>query len=107
MLQGTTIAVPTVSFTDKARVDLGGIAVELLAAAPSHTPGSALVWVPSRRVLFTGDVLFTDFHPYLAEGDLPGWLKALDPSLTAATNTAPETRDTAASCTEGRFEACA
>jgi glyoxylase-like metal-dependent hydrolase (beta-lactamase superfamily II) len=78
MLQGTTIAVPTVSFTERARVDLGGIAVELISAAPSHTPGSALVWVPSRSVLFTGDVLFTDFHPYLADGDIAGWLKALD-----------------------------
>ncbi|MBI5016048.1 MAG: MBL fold metallo-hydrolase [Deltaproteobacteria bacterium] len=78
LLQGTTIAVPTVSFTDKARVDLGGIAVELISAASSHTAGSALVWVPSRRVLFTGDVLFTDFHPYLAEGEIAGWLKALD-----------------------------
>ncbi|MBI5444840.1 MAG: MBL fold metallo-hydrolase [Deltaproteobacteria bacterium] len=78
LLQGTTIAVPTVSFTDRARVDPGGIAVELISAASSHTAGSALVWVPSRKVLFTGDVLFTDFHPYLAEGDIGGWLKALD-----------------------------
>jgi glyoxylase-like metal-dependent hydrolase (beta-lactamase superfamily II) len=78
MLQGTTIAVPTVSFTERARVDLGGLAVELISAASSHTAGSALAWVPSRRVLFAGDVLFTDSHPYLAEGELAGWLKALD-----------------------------
>jgi len=28
--------------------------------------------------LRTGDILFTDFHPYLGEGDLPGWEKNLD-----------------------------
>ena len=78
LLQGTTISVPTISFTQAARVDLGGIAVELIAAAPSHSPGSAFVWVPSRKVVFAGDVLFTDFHPYMADGDVAGWVKALD-----------------------------
>jgi cyclase len=78
MLQGTTITVPTISFTQAARVDLGGIAVELIAAAPSHSPGSAFVWFPSRMVVFAGVVLFTDFHPYLADGDVAGWVKALD-----------------------------
>ena len=78
MLQGTTISVPTISFPQAARVDLGGIAVELIAAAPSHSPGSAFVWVPSRKVVFAGDVLFTDFHPYMGDGDVAGWLKALD-----------------------------
>jgi cyclase len=78
MLKGTTISVPTVSFTEKARIDLGGIAVELIAAAPSHSPGSAFVWIPSRKVVFAGDVLFTDFHPYMAEGDVFGWIQALD-----------------------------
>jgi glyoxylase-like metal-dependent hydrolase (beta-lactamase superfamily II) len=78
MLQGTTISVPTISFTQAARVDLGGIAVELIAAAPSHSPGSAFAWVPSRKVVFAGDVLFTDFHPYMGDGDVTGWVKALD-----------------------------
>lgn len=78
MLQGTTIVVPALSFTQAARIDLGGIAVELIAAAPSHSPGSAYVWVPSRKVVFAGDVLFTDFHPYMADGDVAEWVKALD-----------------------------
>lgn len=78
MLQGTTISVPTISFTQAARVDLGGIAVELIAAAPSHSPGSAFAWIPSRKVVFAGDVLFTDFHPYMADGDVAGWMKVLD-----------------------------
>jgi hypothetical protein len=30
-----------------------------------------------------------------------------DPSLTGATNTSPKTRGTTATCTKGRFEACA
>ncbi len=32
-------------------------------------------------MVFAGDILFTDFHPYLAEGDLKGWAKTLDQLL--------------------------
>jgi glyoxylase-like metal-dependent hydrolase (beta-lactamase superfamily II) len=75
---GTEIALPVLTFTDRMSIDLGDEKVELIHVAPSHTAGSILVLVPGRKVLFTGDVLFSDFHPYLAEGDLAGWIKTLD-----------------------------
>lgn len=77
-LEGTKVAYPGLSFQDKLQIDLGGMTVELLYVAPSHTGGSILVYLPERKVLFTGDVLFTDFHPYMADGDLEGWVKTLD-----------------------------
>lgn len=80
-LEGTRVAYPAVAFADRLRIDLGDLTVELLFVAPSHTGGSILVHVPERKTLFTGDVLFTDFHPFLAEGDLAGWLKTLDAVL--------------------------
>nr|WP_319394569.1 MBL fold metallo-hydrolase [uncultured Desulfobacter sp.] len=40
-------------------------------------PGSIIVHVPSQDVLFSGDILFTDFHPYMGDGDLAGWQKNL------------------------------
>lgn len=52
--------------------------MRLLYPGPSHTHGSILVWLPESKVLFTGDVLFTNYHPYLAEGDLDSWAKVLD-----------------------------
>ena len=30
---------------------------------PSHCPGSAFAWVPSRKAVFAGDMPLTDFHP--------------------------------------------
>ncbi len=36
------------------------------------------MFVPERNVVFAGDVLFTGYHPYMAEGDLAGWTVALD-----------------------------
>jgi len=50
--------------------------VELIRSAPSHTEGSIVVFVPSRKLLFT------DFHPYLADGDLGGWVRTLDKLMT-------------------------
>jgi len=77
-MAGTTIALPTLTFTDRMTIDLGGETVELIYVAPSHTSGSILVHLPRHKLLFSGDVIFTDFHPYQAEGNLDGWIKTLD-----------------------------
>jgi glyoxylase-like metal-dependent hydrolase (beta-lactamase superfamily II) len=77
-LAGTAISLPKISFTDRMTIDLGGERVELIFVAPSHTEGSTLVYLPERKILFTGDILFTDFHPFMGEGDVAGWVKSLD-----------------------------
>jgi len=77
-LRGTSIALPTLTFTDRMTIDLGGETAELIFIAPSHTPGSIMVLITGHKLLFTGDIVFTDFHPYLGEGDLTGWVKCLD-----------------------------
>lgn len=77
--ENTRIVTPDMVFKRAMIVDLGGITVKLLhSGISSHSAGSIIVHVPEQDVLFTGDILFTDFHPYLAEGDLPGWEKNLD-----------------------------
>ncbi len=75
----TRIAVPDMAFDREMIVDLGDLTVKLIhTGAKSHTAGSIMVHVPEQDVLFAGDILFTDFHPYLGEGDLPGWQTNLD-----------------------------
>lgn len=81
-MTGTEIVLPTLSFSDRLQIDLGGESVELIRVAPSHTEGSVIVSVPSSKLLFAGDILFTDFHPYMADGDIAGWTKTLDSLLT-------------------------
>jgi glyoxylase-like metal-dependent hydrolase (beta-lactamase superfamily II) len=78
---GTQIVLPTISFSDRMEIDLGGEMVELIHPAPSHTAGSIVVSIPSKKTLFAGDVLFTDFHPYMADGDITGWTKTIDALL--------------------------
>ena len=75
---GTEIVYPALTFSERMTIDLGGETVELIRTAPSHTEGSVIVYLPARKLLFSGDILFTDFHPFMADGDIPGWARTLD-----------------------------
>jgi len=77
-LEGTTVVIPTLTFTDAMTIDLGDRTVELVYPGPSHTNGSILVVVPDAKVLFAGDTLFTNFHPNLRDADIAGWTRVLD-----------------------------
>jgi len=77
-MAGTEIIVPTLTFSDQMSIDLGGEEVQLIHTAPSHTPGSLVVYLPAKKLLFSGDILFTDFHPFLADGDFGGWTKTIE-----------------------------
>ena len=75
----TRIVAANMAFEREMIIDLGELTVKLIhSGIKSHSPGSIIVHVLEQNVLFTGDILFTDFHPYLGEGDLPGWEKNLD-----------------------------
>jgi cyclase len=81
-LQGTKLAYPTLTFSDRVTLNLGNTKVELLFISPSHTTGSVLVFMPQEKVLFTGDILFTDCHPFLGDANIAGWIKVLDYIMT-------------------------
>jgi len=77
-LEGTTVVLPTLTFTDRMTIELGDRNVELIYPGPSHTKGSSVVFIPDAKVLFVGDALFTNFHPNMRDADVNGWIKALD-----------------------------
>ncbi|MCP3871918.1 MAG: MBL fold metallo-hydrolase [Desulfobacteraceae bacterium] len=77
--EGTSSAAPNIAFEQEMTIDLGDLTVKLIhSGMTSHSAGSIIVHIPTQNVLFTGDILFTDFHPYLGEGDFPGWEKTLN-----------------------------
>jgi len=45
---------------------------------PSHTEGSITASIPADKVLFTGDIVFNHYHPFMGEGDMANWPKTLD-----------------------------
>jgi glyoxylase-like metal-dependent hydrolase (beta-lactamase superfamily II) len=81
-MEGTGICYPAITFEKKMEIDLGDRTVVLVHTGHSHTEGSIIVFVPDQKTLFAGDILFTNYHPNMKNGDIDGWVKALDFILT-------------------------
>jgi cyclase len=77
-MKGTTPAYPVLTYGDRMTINIGGQQIELIHARHSHTDGDTLVYLPAKKVLFAGDILFTNYHPFLAEGNIEEWAKELD-----------------------------
>ncbi len=66
--EGTEVVLPTRWLNDAdTKLDLGGVAVQVVHRGGGHTPGDSMVWLPQSGVVFTGDVVYTDrilgLHP--------------------------------------------
>lgn len=86
-MEGTTIVYPSLVFSDRMEIDLGDQRIQLVYTKPSHTDGSILVYLPDKKVLFAGDILFTNYHPFIADGDIKSWTKVLDRIMTMDVDT--------------------
>jgi len=76
---GTKLAYPDVLYADKHVVKLGGSEIEVLHLGPAHTPGDSVVWLPRERVLFTGDVVYTErMLAVIPISNTGAWIKAFD-----------------------------
>lgn len=68
---------PTVTFTDRMKVYAGDLEIQLIHVGPAHTNNDVIAWIPERRVLFTGDLVFNGGTPFAMAGSVWGWLEAL------------------------------
>ncbi len=71
------LAAPTVTFDDRLDVWVDDLKVELISVALAHTTNDIIAWLPQRKVLFGGDVLFNGGQPFALMGSISGWLDAL------------------------------
>ncbi|MGI9344891.1 MAG: MBL fold metallo-hydrolase, partial [Gammaproteobacteria bacterium] len=69
---------PDRGFEGKIALPVGSLAVQLEEVGPAHTKGDTLAWLPSSKVVFTGDILFIEDHPIMWAGPAQNWLNALD-----------------------------
>ncbi|MCX5805140.1 MAG: MBL fold metallo-hydrolase [Proteobacteria bacterium] len=77
-MEGTTPSYPVLTYGDRMTIDIGGQQIELIHARHSHTGGDTLVYLSDKKILFAGDILFTNYHPFLGEGNVEEWAKELD-----------------------------
>jgi glyoxylase-like metal-dependent hydrolase (beta-lactamase superfamily II) len=81
LLADVELVQPEITYAgEKARLDLGGIVIELLYYGSAHTRGDQLVFLPERRMLFPGDLVENRFLPIFPDEDAVGdrWLALLD-----------------------------
>lgn len=55
---GTEPAFADVTFTDSYEFELGDRHIEIHHPGPAHTPGDSFVWLPTERIVFTGDIVY-------------------------------------------------
>ena len=48
---------PTLTFRGELALMMGKLEVRIIHAGAGHTAGDTIVWVPSQRVLFSGDLV--------------------------------------------------
>jgi len=77
LMAGYFVRQPRFTYETKMDLYLGGEAFELIHIR-AHTQNETLVYLPGKRVLFTGDNVCTNGIPNLSESFPREWLKALD-----------------------------
>lgn len=71
------VAPPNITFQERLDLHLGGLRLELRYMGPAHTTNDVVVWIPERKLLFSGDLLFNGGTPFVAMGSVAGSLTAL------------------------------
>jgi cyclase len=76
--RGIELALPEETFSGELTMQVGERTLHLIEVGPAHTRGDTLVHVPSERVLFSGDILFSQAHPIAWAGPVSNWIDACD-----------------------------
>ncbi|APU42558.1 MBL fold metallo-hydrolase [Streptomyces sp. NPDC056254] len=84
------VVLPEVTYRDELTLHVGSVTARLIHLEVAHSTNDTAVWVPERRVLFTGDVVMSGVTPFLPMGSVAGSLRAvarmraLDPAVVVA-----------------------
>ncbi|MCH8188770.1 MAG: MBL fold metallo-hydrolase [Proteobacteria bacterium] len=76
--EGIRYTPPNLTFDEELTITVGDREVRLVEVGPAHTKGDVLVYLPSDKTVFTGDILFVKGHPIVWAGPVDNWIKACD-----------------------------
>lgn len=80
--EGTTIALPTETFTDAKIIIMGDVTIEVLHLGPAHSPGDTQVWIPQWSMMIAGDIAFHERMPPIFDGTCTScWIETWDNAL--------------------------
>ncbi|MFW5960109.1 MAG: MBL fold metallo-hydrolase, partial [Chitinivibrionales bacterium] len=69
---------PDRKFSGETELSIGDLRIRLIELGPAHTQGDAIVYIPDKGVVFTGDLLFINTTPIAWESPLSNTIKACD-----------------------------
>jgi len=78
-VKGTEEVYADETFVDSMVLNFGGEELDLIYVGPAHTIGDFFVWMPARKVMFSGDIVFAD--RMLGPGpaaDTASWMKTFE-----------------------------
>ena len=74
-----TRLVPADVWIDQSKtITVGGVEFRISRVGPAHAPEDLIVFIPSEKVLFAGDLVFRGRIPFVGNADSRGWMNALD-----------------------------
>lgn len=76
--ESTRLVSADVWIDQKTKLNIGGIQFLISRVGPAHAPEDLMVYVPSEKVLFAGDLVFRGRIPFVGNADSRGWISALD-----------------------------
>jgi glyoxylase-like metal-dependent hydrolase (beta-lactamase superfamily II) len=89
-LAGTTAHNADETFESSLDLELGGMALRLVHPGRAHTPGDTFVWLPAQKIVFAGDIVFTNRMLGILPSPLStssDWVKAFDAVAALAPGT--------------------
>jgi cyclase len=73
------LAPPFLTYRDEVTVFVDDLACQVAyIGTPAHTTNDSVIWIPDRKLLFSGDLLFNGGTPFLLQGSISGALQAAD-----------------------------
>jgi glyoxylase-like metal-dependent hydrolase (beta-lactamase superfamily II) len=69
---------PTMTFKGEMTLWLGKLEVKLMQVGRGHTKGDTIAWIPSQKILFSGDLVEFDATPYAGDAYFEDWPATLD-----------------------------
>jgi glyoxylase-like metal-dependent hydrolase (beta-lactamase superfamily II) len=76
--EGTEVVYPDHVFTDRYTLPAKGVKVELIYTGGGHTAADIFVWLPEKRIAFTGDIVFAQRLLGIPPKQGLAWIKALE-----------------------------
>lgn len=77
----TRLVPADVWLSDKQSFTIGGVQFVVQPVGPSHTAEDVVVFVPQKKVLFAGDLVFRNRIPFVGQADSKHWIVAMEELL--------------------------